>query len=110
MRKVRLHPFECSARGNLFPDVDVKDPTHYVVYLGQSGLTLPDRDYYLKDQFATQNAALKAYVAQMLAEIGWGGDTTATADAVVAFEHRIAEASWTKAQQRDARARISWTE
>ncbi|MBV9420807.1 MAG: peptidase M13, partial [Alphaproteobacteria bacterium] len=74
------HNFEFSGSiFSLFPDVDVKDPTHYVVYLGQSGLTLPDRDYYLKDQFATQSAALKAYVAQMLADIGWGGDTRATA-------------------------------
>ena len=31
-----------------FIDVDLKDPKHYAVYLGQGGLGLPDRDYYLQ--------------------------------------------------------------
>src|ERR1700704_5206045 len=38
----------------IFIDVDIKDPKHYAVYLGQAGLGLPDRDYYLKPDFATQ--------------------------------------------------------
>src|SRR5579872_5941420 len=28
--------------------VDGKDPDHYAIYLGQAGLSLPDRDYYLE--------------------------------------------------------------
>ena len=32
-------------------DVDLKDPSHYAFYLGQGGLGLPDRDYYLKAGF-----------------------------------------------------------
>jgi putative endopeptidase len=35
-------------------DVDFKDPQRYAVYIGQSGLGLPDRDYYLKPDFAAQ--------------------------------------------------------
>src|SRR5207342_1429626 len=41
--------------GSLFGfyiDVDVADPTRYAVYLGQGGLSLPDRDYYLEPSFA----------------------------------------------------------
>jgi putative endopeptidase len=84
----------------LFPDVDVKDPNHYILYLGQSGLTLPDRDYYLNGQFAPQKTAYEAYVADMLGLIGWS-DPKGSAKSVVAFETAIATASWTKAQQRD---------
>ena len=81
-------------------DVDLKDPNHYAAYLGQSGLTLPDRDYYLKPDFEKQKAAFEAYVANILKQIGWN-DPAGAAKAVVAFETGIANASWTKAQQRD---------
>ena len=80
-----------------YVDVDLKDPKHYVVYVGQSGLGLPDRDYYLKPEFASQKAKYQAYVAELLKLAGWQGD----AKAVVDFETRIAAASWSKAEQRD---------
>src|ERR1051326_7316652 len=41
-------------------DVDIKDPKHYTVYLGQAGLGLPDRDYYLKPDFAAKKDKYKA--------------------------------------------------
>jgi putative endopeptidase len=85
---------------NTYIDVDLKDPKHYAVYLGQAGLGLPDRDYYLKPEFASQKAAYQAYVAKLLALAGWP-DADADAKDVVAFETRIAEASWSKTQQRD---------
>ncbi|HWA30905.1 MAG TPA: M13 family metallopeptidase [Rhizomicrobium sp.] len=81
-------------------DVDLKDPTRYAVYLSQGGLGLPDRDYYLKPEFAPQKAKYEAYVAQLLKLIDWP-DADAEAKAVVDFETKIADASWTKAQQRD---------
>ncbi|HUO88262.1 MAG TPA: M13 family metallopeptidase [Rhizomicrobium sp.] len=81
-------------------DVDLKNPDRYVAYVGQSGLTMPDRDYYLKDDFAKQKAAFESYVATMLGLIGWG-DPAGAAKQVVAFETAIANASWAKAQQRD---------
>ena len=84
-------------------DVDLKDPKHYAVYLGQGGLGLPDRDYYLKEDFANQKAAYQSYVAQLLHLIDWP-DADARAKDVVDFETRIAEASWTKVQDRDLNA------
>ncbi|MHB8287383.1 MAG: M13 family metallopeptidase [Caulobacteraceae bacterium] len=89
--------------GTLFnagSDVDLKAVSRYAVYLGQGGLGLPDRDYYLKPAFAPQKAAYQAYVAKLLTLIGWP-EPEANARAVVDFETRVAEASWTKAQQRD---------
>ncbi len=85
---------------NFFIDVDLKDPKHYAVYVSQSGLGLPDRDYYLKPDFATQKSKYEVYVAQLLHLLNWP-DADARAKDVVAFETKIADASWTKAQQRD---------
>jgi putative endopeptidase len=81
-----------------YVDVDLKDPKHYAVTVGQSGLGLPDRDYYLKPEFAAPKAKYQAYVAQVLKLAGWQGD----AKAVVDFETKVAAASWTKSEQRDA--------
>ncbi len=80
-------------------DVDLKDVGHYAVYAGQSGLGLPNRDYYLQPSFAPQKAAYQAYAAKLLTLLGWP-DPAANAKAVVDFETRVAEASWTKAEQR----------
>ena len=85
---------------NFFIDVDLKDPKRYAVYVSQGGLGLPDRDYYLKPDFAAQKTKYEAYVAQLLHLANWP-DADSRAKDVVAFETRIADASWTKAQQRD---------
>ena len=83
-----------------FIDVDLKDPNKYAVYLSQSGLGLPDRDYYLKSEFAAQKGKYQAYIAKLLHLIDWPNAEKRAAD-VVSFETRIAEVSWTKTQQRD---------
>jgi putative endopeptidase len=85
---------------NIILDVDLKDPKRYAVYLSQAGLGLPDRDYYLKPDFAAPRAKYQAYVARLLHLIGWP-DADARAKDIVAFESEVARASWTKAQQRD---------
>ncbi|HEX8899299.1 MAG TPA: M13 family metallopeptidase, partial [Chthoniobacterales bacterium] len=81
-------------------DVDIKDPKHYTVYLGQAGLGLPDRDYYLKPDFAAKKDKYKAYAAQLLKLLEWP-DPEKRAAEVIDFESKIADASWTKTQQRD---------
>jgi putative endopeptidase len=81
-------------------DVDLKDVGRYALFLGQAGLGLPDRDYYLQASFAAQKQAYQTYVEALLTLIGWP-EPHANAAAVVEFETHIAEASWTKEQQRD---------
>ncbi len=88
---------------NLFIDVDLKDPKRYTVYIGQGGLGLPDRDYYLKPDFAAQKSAYQAYLAKLLTLSGWTHPEAAAND-VVAFETKIADASWSKVEQRDPNA------
>jgi len=79
---------------------DAKDPDRYAVVLTQSGLNLPDRDYYLTPQFAEKKKKYQAYVADTLKRIGWP-DPEANAKKLVDLETEIAKASWTKVQQRD---------
>ncbi|MDQ3119719.1 MAG: M13 family metallopeptidase [Verrucomicrobiota bacterium] len=81
-------------------DVDVKEPSRYVFYIGQGGLGLPDRDYYLKPDFAAQRGKYQEYVTHLLQLIKWP-DAKSRAVDLMAFETKIAEASWTRAQQRD---------
>jgi putative endopeptidase len=85
---------------NITTDIDLKDPSRYAVYLSQAGLGLPDRDYYLKPEFAATRTAYQAYVARLLHLIGWP-DADARAKDILDFETKIAGASWTKAQDRD---------
>jgi putative endopeptidase len=80
--------------------IDAKAPTRYAVYAGGGGLGLPDRDYYLKPEFAEKKAKYLAYVQQMLTMIGWEKPAE-NAKAIVDFETKLAEASWTRVERRD---------
>jgi putative endopeptidase len=82
---------------------DDKAPEIYVVGLGQSGLGLPDRDYYLKPdaKLAEAKAAYQAHIARMFTLAG-ESDAEARAAAIVAFETEIARVSWTRIDSRDA--------
>jgi len=79
---------------------DQKAPTRYVVSTGQSGLGLPNRDYYLEERWAAKKVLYQAYVGRMLGLIGWENPEQSAAD-IVAFETRIAEAHWTSVQSRN---------
>ncbi len=85
---------------DLYIDADLKDPNRYAVYVSQAGLGLPDRDYYLKPEFAAQKKKYQEYTAAMLQFLDWP-DAAERAKDVVEFESRLADASWSKAQQRD---------
>jgi putative endopeptidase len=79
---------------------DAKRPNVNVTMLSQSGLGLPDRDYYLSDRFKTQKAAYLAYVERMLTMAGWA-EPAARASDIVALETRLAEASWPRTESRN---------
>jgi predicted metalloendopeptidase len=93
---------EASAPYDLGIDPDEKDSTHYAVSLGQSGLGLPDRDYYLKD-----DAKLKAIRDQYLVHIeklfALAGETDAHAEAaeVLKLETAMATLQWTRVENRN---------
>ena len=81
---------------------DSKNSSVYIGSLFQSGLTMPDRDYYLNpdDKYAQFRAKFAAYVEQMLARAGERNAKSA-ASRIAALETRIANYQWTKVQNRD---------
>ena len=95
-----------SGTDSIFADRVVADPKNsnaYVVTLVQSGLGLPERDYYLKDEktFAATRDAYKKYLATMLALAGVK-DADARAAAVFGLETALAKVEWAAADRRDA--------
>src|ERR1051325_2678250 len=82
--------------------VNDKDSSQYAIDLGQSGLGMPDRDHYLKDDkaLADTRAAYKKYLASMLTLAGYS-DADKRAEAVYDLEHKIAEAQWPREDSRD---------
>jgi predicted metalloendopeptidase len=83
---------------------DLEDSSRYTVYLWQSGITMPDRDYYLEldnENFAVARAGLQPYIAGMLDQAGM--DPAAAAD-VYALEIQIALAQWDSVRNRDPQA------
>jgi len=81
---------------------DLKNNTIYSVYVGQSGLGLPDRDYYLIDsnpKFVEARAKYKAHIAKMLTLAGIA-DAEAKAQRIYDLEAKIAKTHWTRAESR----------
>jgi putative endopeptidase len=82
--------------------VDDKNPDNYSLNLNQSGLGLPDRDYYLKDDKAladTRNQ-YRQYLADMMKLAGMN-DVDARAERILALETEIAKVQWSRADRRD---------
>jgi putative endopeptidase len=84
-------------------DADPKEPSINRVLAYQSGLGLPDRDYYLRrgTNFEKARAAYLTYLETLLR---LSGDAQAVphAKAVFALETRLARAQWSKLDSQDA--------
>jgi putative endopeptidase len=80
---------------SISPWPDAKNPDRYAVNIVQSGLSLPDRDYYLKDEtkFIEVRAKYRAYVEKLLGLVRYP-EPGKSADAVVALEAEIAKRQW----------------
>ena len=81
---------------------DPKHPERYVVNIVQSGLGLPDRDYYLKRdaKLVEVRARYRSYIESLLALVA-EPDAGRAADAVMALETRIAELHWSRERRAD---------
>ncbi|MDX1537024.1 M13 family metallopeptidase [Arsukibacterium sp.] len=86
-----------------FINNDAKNSTEYAVYLSQSGLGLPDRDYYFNDDEKSLKliADYKAYLTDMFSLAG-DADPAAAAERVYALEKALAEHHWTRLDNRNA--------
>lgn len=91
------HPFA------YFVAIDEKSSSQYVSTVTQSGLGMPDRDYYLSDDARLKSVRGKyqTYVKDLLA-LADTPDAATAAKKIYAIESRIATAHWTRVQNRDA--------
>ncbi|MFC3111373.1 M13 family metallopeptidase [Undibacterium arcticum] len=82
---------------------DARDSTKYVVDFAQSGLGMPDRDYYLKLDDAKLADARAKYLVHVEKMLTLAGDQNAAANArqIVALETELAKVQWTKVENRD---------
>ena len=81
---------------------DEKDSGVYAFEMGQGGLGLPDRDYYLKDEFAKQRDAYVAHVTKMFELLGDKElDAKAHAATVLDVETELAKISKARVDLRD---------
>jgi len=85
---------------------DTKNSNINSAFLGISGLGLPDRDYYVKDDDDSKEKREK-YVSHVSRMLQYLGDTEveakAQAEQILAFETQLAEPRMDKVDRRDAR-------
>ena len=81
-------------------DSDPGDPQRNLVFVGQSGLGLPDEEYYREEQYAQIREQYAAHVQTML-ELAGFDDAARQARAVVDLETRLASHHWDKVTVRD---------
>jgi putative endopeptidase len=79
---------------------DTADASMNALNLFQAGLGMPEREYYLSEQFKPQREAYRAYIERTFKAIGTP-QPAAAADRVMAFETEIAKKSWPIADRRD---------
>ena len=84
-----------------FVSTDHKDSTQNIIYLGQSGLSLPDEAYYREDEYEPIRQAFLLHMEKMfsLAAIEDGGQK---AKQVLELESKIALSHWDQVKDRDA--------
>ena len=83
--------------------VDDKNPDAYAVFIRQSGLGLPDRDYYRLDEkgVVATREKYRAYIAEIL-RLGDVSDAETKAEAIFKLESEIADIHWSRVERRDA--------
>jgi len=89
----------------------LKDPNHYVPYILQGGLGLPDRAYYLDDNQRMQQlrTAYQAHIAAMLKLAGYS-EPEARAARVFELERKLAQAHGSREDSADIqKANNNWT-
>ncbi|MFZ4528764.1 MAG: M13 family metallopeptidase [Undibacterium curvum] len=82
---------------------DSRQSTQYILTLGQSGLGLPNRDYYLKQDEARNQEISSRYLSHVSKILQLSGDTEADAhaQAILALETDLASIQWSNVENRD---------
>ena len=81
---------------------DYTDASMMIAQADQDGFALPDRDYYLTDEFKDERAAYRAHLARMFSLLGDGAKKAgAEAEAVMHVETALANAAMGLVQRRE---------
>ena len=101
---VMAHMIEIGAGApfGLQVNLDARNSTQYAVLLHQSGLGLPDRDYYLKEDAKLKQArvAYRAHIEKMLTMAGQA-KAAQSAAAILKLETSLAKIQWSRVEDRD---------
>ena len=99
-----LGEFEARGLSGLFytyVSTDNKDSTKNIVYLGQSGLSLPDEAYYREDEYQEIRQAFLKHVEKMF-ELAKLENPSQAAAQVLEIETQLAACHWDQVKDRDA--------
>jgi putative endopeptidase len=89
--------------GGVIPDA--RNSSVYQLKIGQGGLGLPDRDYYLAEGFAKQRTAYREHVTKMLGLLGDPAEVSAArAGVILELETELAKAGKSRVDLRDPNA------
>jgi putative endopeptidase len=97
-----LNRMGAGAPFDVYVEQDARNSLQYAVIVHQSGLGMPDRDYYLKDDAKLKETRAK-YLAHIAKMLGMAGERRAEADAaaILDLETGMAQLQWTKVENRD---------
>lgn len=93
---------------NFYSSPDLHDANMVIAYVDQGGLTLPDRDYYIKDtsHMTEIRQRYQDYVTQVFTLAGRSPDEAkASAETVLRIETELAKAEMDRTQRRDPKTR-----
>jgi endothelin-converting enzyme/putative endopeptidase len=88
--------------------IDAKDSSRYATHIWQSGLGLPDKDYYFNEaeRFEKLRIGYVDHIAKMYDLAGLKGGQEA-AKSIMAIETQLAKHHWTRVQTRDSEKRYN---
>lgn len=88
--------------------VDAKDSNNYATHVWQSGLGLPDKDYYFNEEerFVSLRQGYLAHIEKMFDLAAFPNGSTA-AETIMSIETKLAKHHWTRVQSRDSEKRYN---
>ncbi|MBA3913789.1 MAG: M13 family metallopeptidase [Acidobacteriales bacterium] len=104
----RVHLAGANPLFNFYPNNDYHDANLEIAFLDQGGLSLPDRDYYIKDdpKMAEMRQHLADYVTEVFTLTGQSPQQAAeSAKTVLRIETELAKASMDRTARRDPKVR-----
>ena len=87
---------------SFYINVDAGQSDQYITYLNQSGLGLPERDWYLtedNERHSMARSAYRDYIGQLMSLSGYEGSDRIV-ESVMGIEQRLAEAHWDRVRNR----------